>query len=34
MFRRVVEIPAELLEKKGVTFRLSVASDDNATVST
>jgi len=32
LFRRSVEIPAELLEKKGVAFRLSVASDDSATV--
>jgi hypothetical protein len=32
VFRRSLEIPADLLEKKGVTFRLSIASDDNATV--
>jgi len=32
LFRRSVEVPAELLEKKGVTFKLGVASDDTAVV--
>ncbi len=32
VFRRTVEIPADLLEKKGAIFRLSIASDDNANV--
>lgn len=32
VFRRVVEIPEELLRQPGVQFRLGVASDDNATV--
>jgi hypothetical protein len=32
LFRRSVEVPAELLERKGVVFRLSVASDDTASV--
>jgi hypothetical protein len=32
VFRRSVEVPAELLAEKGVTFRLAVASDDNAVV--
>lgn len=32
VFRREFNVPAELLQQKGVLFRLSVASDDNATV--
>jgi hypothetical protein len=32
LFRRVFDVPADLLGQKGVTFRLAVASDDNATV--
>lgn len=32
VFRRVFEVPAELLDQKGATFRLSVASDDSAVV--
>ncbi|HKA05646.1 MAG TPA: YdjY domain-containing protein [Gemmataceae bacterium] len=32
LFRRSVEIPAELLEKKGIIFHLCVASDDTASV--
>jgi hypothetical protein len=32
LFRRAVEIPADLLGKKGVVYRLSVASDDTAIV--
>jgi len=32
LFRRAFEVPAELLEKKGVVFRLSIASDDSAMV--
>jgi hypothetical protein len=32
LFRRAVDIPADLLEKKGVMFRFGVASDDAATV--
>lgn len=32
VFRRGFEIASDLLTAKGVTFRLSVASDDNATV--
>jgi hypothetical protein len=32
LFRRVVEVPSDLLAAKGVTFRLCVASDDTATV--
>ncbi|MCS6898117.1 MAG: YdjY domain-containing protein [Nitrospira sp.] len=31
-FRRWVQIPAELLQQKGVVFRLSIASDDHAIV--
>ncbi len=31
-FRRVVEVPADLLAHKGVTFRLCIASDDSAIV--
>ncbi len=29
-FRRTIEIPAELLQTKGVTFQLNIASDDHA----
>jgi len=32
VFRRVVDVPAELLAQKDITFRLCVASDDSATV--
>ncbi len=32
LFRRTVDIPADLLAQKGVTFRLCVASDDSAVV--
>ncbi|HEX3147452.1 MAG TPA: YdjY domain-containing protein [Gemmataceae bacterium] len=32
LFRRQVEVPAELLEHKGVIFRIGVASDDTASV--
>ena len=32
VFRREFNVPAELLQQKGVVFRLSVASDDSATV--
>jgi hypothetical protein len=32
LFRRVVDVPSDLLAAKGVTFRLCVASDDTATV--
>jgi hypothetical protein len=32
VFRRVVEVPADLLVQKGTTFRLCVASDDSAIV--
>jgi hypothetical protein len=32
LFRRTVEVPAELLGTKGVVFRLNAASDDSATV--
>src|SRR5262245_200455 len=32
VFRRVVDIPQELLAQKGLVLRLSVASDDNARV--
>ncbi|HJZ89564.1 MAG TPA: YdjY domain-containing protein [Gemmataceae bacterium] len=32
LFRRAVEVPAELLEKKGIMFRFGVASDDTASV--
>jgi hypothetical protein len=32
VFRRIIDVPAELLERKGVTFRMTVASDDSATV--
>ena len=32
LFRRSVEIPADLLQKSGIVFRLSVASDDSAQV--
>jgi hypothetical protein len=32
LFRRAVEVPAELLERKGVVFRVGVASDDTASV--
>jgi hypothetical protein len=32
VFRRSVEVPADLLAAKGVTFRLRVASDDSAVV--
>jgi hypothetical protein len=32
LFRRSVEIPAELLERKGVIFHIGVASDDTASV--
>lgn len=32
LFRRSLDVPADLLEKKGVTFHLSVASDDHAVV--
>ncbi len=32
LFRRDFEVPAELLQQKGVTFRLCVASDDHAVV--
>ena len=32
LFRRSVEVPAELLQRTGVVFRLSVASDDSAQV--
>jgi hypothetical protein len=32
VFRRIVEIPGDLLSQKGVTFRLCVASDDSAVV--
>lgn len=31
-FRRVFEMPSELLNQKGVMFRVAVASDDSATV--
>jgi hypothetical protein len=32
LFRRTVEIPLDLLEKKGVIFHIGVASDDTASV--
>src|SRR5262249_11423410 len=32
LFRRVFEVPEELLTRKGTTFRLGVASDDTAVV--
>lgn len=32
VFRRTVDVPADLLTQKDVTFRIGVASDDNATV--
>lgn len=32
LFRRVVEIPADLLAQKNTTFRLAIASDNGATV--
>ena len=32
LFRRTVDIPAELLTTKDIVFRIGVASDDNATV--
>jgi hypothetical protein len=32
LFRRIVEVPAELLAQKGVLFELKVASDDSAVV--
>lgn len=32
VFRRIVEVPANLLTEKGVIFRLALASDDNAVV--
>jgi hypothetical protein len=32
LFRRVLDVPADLLNHKGVTFHVGVASDDTATV--
>jgi hypothetical protein len=32
LFRRSVEVPADLLQTKGIVFRLGVASDDTASV--
>jgi hypothetical protein len=32
LFRRTVEIPADLLARKGLKFELKVASDDSATI--
>jgi hypothetical protein len=32
LFRRVVEVPSDLLAQKGVTFQMRVASDDSAVV--
>lgn len=32
LFRRAIEVPADLLKQKGAIFRLGVASDDNAVV--
>jgi hypothetical protein len=32
LFRKVIDVPAELLAKKGVTVQLAVASDDSAVV--